>query len=59
MGYWEGIGPEDGKIVDDEAAFRYALERCTKGTEAGQIRRYDHLCDKEREEIEDGEPLRD
>ena len=36
MGYWEGIGPEDGKIIDDDVAFQYALERCTKGTEQEQ-----------------------
>ena len=24
---------EDGKIVEDEKAFTYAFERCTKGTE--------------------------
>lgn len=33
MGYWEGIGPEDGTVVEDEDAFQYALERCRDGTE--------------------------
>lgn len=33
MGYWEGIGPEDGTVVEDDAAFQYALERCMNGTE--------------------------
>lgn len=27
-----GIGPEAGKIVEEDEAFDYAFERCTKGT---------------------------
>lgn len=29
---YTGIGPEHGKVVDEEQAFEYALERCTAGT---------------------------
>ena len=71
MGYWEGVGPEDGKIVDDDVAFKYALERCENGTKEEKeefvewfysgnwIRKYDHLHDEGSEMINDGEPLRD
>ena len=31
--YYEGIGPEQGTIVNDEDAYAYALERCLSGTE--------------------------
>ena len=31
--YHEGIGPEQGTIVNDEDAYAYALERCLSGTE--------------------------
>lgn len=27
-----GIGLEEGTVVEEEDAFRYAFERCTKGT---------------------------
>lgn len=27
-----GIGPEQGKIIEEDQAFDYALERCLKGT---------------------------
>lgn len=27
-----GLGPEEGTVVDDDKAFRYALERCANGT---------------------------
>ena len=29
---YTGIGPEYGKVVDEEQAFDYALERCLHGT---------------------------
>ena len=28
---YTGIGPEQGKVVDEEQAFDYALERCLHG----------------------------
>lgn len=75
MGYWEGIGTEEGKIIEDDVAFEYALERCTKGTEDDRkefekmlvewfysgnwLRKYGHLSDNEQEVTRDGEPLRD
>jgi hypothetical protein len=31
--YYEGIGPEQGTVVNDEDAYAYALERCLSGTE--------------------------
>ena len=31
--YYEGIGPEQGTIGNDEDAYAYALERCLSGTE--------------------------
>ena len=31
--YYEGMGPEQGTIVNDEDAYAYALERCLSGTE--------------------------
>lgn len=30
--HYVGIGPENGTIVEEEQAYDYALERCTKGT---------------------------
>ena len=33
MSYYEGIGPEQGIIVQNEDAFDYALERCINGSE--------------------------
>lgn len=27
-----GIGPEQGKVIEEDQAFQYALERCLKGT---------------------------
>lgn len=32
QGYWRGIGPESGTIINDDIAFQYALERCLQGT---------------------------
>lgn len=32
QGYWRGIGPESGTIINDDIAFQYALERCLHGT---------------------------
>ena len=32
QGYWRGIGPESGTIINDDIAFQYALERCLYGT---------------------------
>lgn len=31
--YYEGIGPEQGTVVNQEDAYSYALERCLSGTE--------------------------
>jgi len=31
--YYEGIGPEQGTVVNQEDAYAYALERCLSGTE--------------------------
>lgn len=30
--YYKGIGPEAGTIVEEDQAYRYALERCLHGT---------------------------
>ena len=30
--HYLGIGEESGTVVDEDMAFEYALERCTKGT---------------------------
>lgn len=34
---YEGIGPEQGAVVQQEDAFGYACERCLAGTEVEQI----------------------
>lgn len=31
--YYQGIGPEQGTVVNQEDAYEYALERCLSGTE--------------------------
>lgn len=31
-----GIGPEEGKVIEEERAYRYALERCLYGTPEDQ-----------------------
>lgn len=30
--YYKGIGPEEGRIVEESEAYEYALERCLNGT---------------------------
>lgn len=30
--FYYGIGPEQGKIIEEDQAFDYALERCLEGT---------------------------
>ena len=34
--HYEGMGPEEGTIVEEEQAFAYALERCLHGTPEDQ-----------------------
>ena len=34
--HYEGMGPVEGTIVEEELAFAYALERCLHGTPEDQ-----------------------
>lgn len=31
-----GVGPEQGKVIEEEQAYQYALERCLHGTPEDQ-----------------------
>lgn len=36
--YYKGIGPEKGKVVPEEEAYDYALDRCLNGEEHEEFR---------------------
>ena len=35
--YYRGIGPEQGRTVEQEDAFAYACDRCLSGTDEEQV----------------------
>ncbi len=35
--FYRGIGPEQGKMIQQEDAFGYACERCLDGTDEEQV----------------------
>lgn len=40
-----GLGPEEGITIEEDQAFRYALERCLKGTPEEQLEFRDMLVE--------------